>query len=104
MDIQRAARLTAQGRYEFSDHAERERLHDKFTVNDVKGVALRGELLEDYPEDPRGSSCLMLGWAADGRPVHSVLTILPTEVVRFITVYEPIPPKWLDAWTRGEKR
>ena len=43
MDIQRVARLTTQGRYEFSDHAERERIHDNFTVADVKNVALRGE-------------------------------------------------------------
>jgi hypothetical protein len=104
MDIQRVARLTTQGRYEFSDHAERERIHDKFTVADVKNVALRGELLEDYPKDPRGHSCLMLGWAADKRPVHAVLTILPTDVVRFITVYEPTLPKWSDAQTRGERR
>ena len=104
MDTQRVALLTTQGRYEFSDHAERERIHDGFTVADVKGVALRGELLEDYPEDPRGHSGLMLGWAADGRPIHAVLTVLPTDAVRFITVYEPTPPKWLDAWTRGEKR
>jgi len=104
MDIQRVASLVNQRRYEFSDHAERERINEGFTVDDVKGIALRGDLLEDYPEDPRGHSCLMLGQAADGRPIHSVLTILPTDVVRFITVYEPTPPKWSNAWTRGEKR
>lgn len=103
MDIEKMALLTAQGRYEFSEHAERERIADGFSVKDVKGIALHGELLEDYPEDTRGHSCLMLGWAADGRPVHSVLTILPTEVVRFITVYEPTRPKWIDPRTRGSK-
>ena len=104
MDTQRVASLTAQGRYEFSDHAERERINDGFTVDDVKGIALQGDLLEDYPEDPRVHSCLMIGRSADGRPIHSVLTILPTDVVRFITVYEPTLPKWLNARTRGEKR
>ncbi len=104
MDTRRVASLIAQGRYEFSDHAERERINDGFTVDDVKGIALQGDLLEDYPKDPRGHSCLMLGQAADGRPIHSVLTILPTDVVRFITVYEPTLPKWLNGWTRGEKQ
>ena len=47
MDIEKIARLTIQGRYEFSEHAERERIADGFSVKDVKGVALHGELLED---------------------------------------------------------
>lgn len=103
MDLERVSRLTAQGCYEFSEHAERERIHDHFSVADVKGVATNGELIEDYPEDPRGHSCLMLGWSEDGRPIHVVLTILPTDVVRFITVYEPTKPKWIDPWTRARK-
>jgi len=103
MDLELVARLTAQGRYEFSEHAECERIHDGFSVTEVKGIAIKGELLEDYPEDPRGHSCLMLGWCQDGRPVHAVLTILATRVVRFITVYEPTEPKWIDPWTRARK-
>lgn len=101
MDVEKIAYLTACGLYEFSEHAEQERIADGFSVEDVKKVALYGELIEDYPEDLRGHSCLMLGWAVDGRPIHAVLTILLTEVVRFITVYEPTSPKWVDPWTRG---
>ena len=103
MDLELVSRLTAQGRYEFSEHAERERIHDHFTVDEIKGVAINGELIEDYPEDPRGHSCLMLGWGKDGRPIHVVLAILPTDVVRFITVYEPTRPKWINPWTRARK-
>jgi hypothetical protein len=34
-------------------------------------VVLEGEGIEDYPDDPRGHSCLMLG-TAGGRSVHIV--------------------------------
>jgi len=44
MDAQRVAALITLGRYEFSDHAERERINDGFTVDDVKGIALQGDL------------------------------------------------------------
>jgi hypothetical protein len=103
MDITRVSRLVTQGRYEFSEHAERERIHDEFSVRDVKEVAICGELLEDYPGDQRGPNCLMLGWAQDGSPIHAVLTILPTEVVRFITVYKPTAPKWVNPRTRARR-
>ena len=44
MDLERVSQLTTQGRYEFSEHAERERIHDCFSVAEVKGVAINGEL------------------------------------------------------------
>lgn len=40
------------------------------------------EVIEDYPEDVRGHSCLMLGWV-ESRPVHAVLTV--TELPFLIT-------------------
>ncbi|MBM3236572.1 DUF4258 domain-containing protein [Candidatus Poribacteria bacterium] len=40
--------------------------------NEVRVVIFSGEIIEDYPEDVRGHSCLMLGWSSVGRPVHVV--------------------------------
>jgi hypothetical protein len=34
-----------------------------------------GEVLEDYPSDPRGPSALILGYAPDGAPLHAVCTL-----------------------------
>lgn len=45
------------------------------------------EIIENYPDDPRGHSCLVLGWLADGRPVHVVLGL--SEPLCIITVYDP---------------
>ena len=31
------------------------------------------EIVESYPDDPRGNSCLVLGWWDDDRPLHIVI-------------------------------
>lgn len=86
--------------YEFSIHAEREREDEHILVEELEQSVASGELLEDYPDDPRGHSCLILGFTQDGRAIHRVWGLLPDGRVRVITVYIPLPPKWTDARTR----
>ena len=69
-------------------------------------MALRNcEVIEDYPEDPRGHSCLGLG-LADTRPVHAVCAIEddPRELL-LITVYDPSqrPERWEAGFRRRRK-
>jgi hypothetical protein len=52
------------------------------------------EIIEDYLEDHRGPSCLILGWTRTRRPLH-VQVSYPPEVT-IVTVYEPDPAKWID--------
>jgi hypothetical protein len=105
MDIARVKALIQQRRYKTSHHAEVEREAETITIDDIKTAILNGELLEDYSDDPRGHSCLMLGTAEDGRPLHIVLTILERiEEALIITVYVPVPPKWLDPRTRAPRK
>ena len=42
------------------------------TVEEVRSIVLRGQIIENYPEDARGHSCLMLGTGDSGRVVHVV--------------------------------
>lgn len=62
---------------------------------------VRGELLEDYPEDPRGHSCLILSYI-QGRLIHTICGMSEYGVV-FITAYWPKEPKWIDERTRRER-
>ena len=39
---------------------------------EVRSVINTGESIEDYPEDARGHSCLVLGHGTDNRPLHVV--------------------------------
>ncbi len=91
-------------RYEISVHAERERRNDGLLVSEIENSLLvHGELLEDYPDDPRGHSCLVLSFTASGQPIHTVWGFLPTGWIRLITVYVPELPWWVDPRTRRER-
>ena len=87
--------------YEISLHADDERLAEHLTVVEVEATLMRGEILEDYPQDPRGSSCLVLGFTPAGRPVHVVCGRNSLGRLVWITVYVPAMPKWRDARTRN---
>jgi hypothetical protein len=90
----------AAGAYEFSLHADDERLDDALTVADVETALRAAELLEDYPDDPRGHSCLVLGYTG-GDPVHVVCGLTRQQRLFLITVYRPRMPKWRDERTRN---
>jgi hypothetical protein len=90
--------------YEFSLHAEHEREDEHILVEEIEQSVISGELLENYPDDPRGHSCLILGFTRAGRAIHSVWGLLPDGRVRVITVYIPLPPKWIDPWTRRRRK
>lgn len=53
-----------------------------------------GEIIESYPHDPRGPSCLILGYAEAGRPIHVVCGTADPETLLIITAYEPDPVEW----------
>jgi hypothetical protein len=62
---------------------------------DVRRVLDEGEIIEDYPEDMRGHSCLILGRGGDGRPIHIVCTP-KDEYLAVITAYIPDEAQWLE--------
>ena len=59
-------------------------------------------LLEDYPIDPRGHSCLILGFTKASLPIHIVCGYLFEEEFLIITLYRPDPEQWIDWRTRKE--
>ena len=101
MDIEWIKRQIRSGSYEFSGHAEDERQAERISIADVEAALLNGEVLEDYPNNPRGPSCLVLGYGIPGYPIHVVCGQTPSRRVRLITVYIPSQPRWVDERTRG---
>lgn len=100
MDIEWLRQQIRLGNYEFSGHAEDERQSERIPISEVEEVLLKGEILEDYPNDPRGPSCLVLGYSGQGYPIHVVCGQTPLRRLRLITVYTPSLPKWIDERTR----
>jgi len=60
--------------------------------SEVEAVVVRGDVIEDYPEDVRGHSCLMTA-APEGRAVHVVCSP-KADYLAVITVYLPEPAHW----------
>jgi len=80
----------------FSLHAVMEATADRLPVGEVIRAIVdpNAEIIEDYPDDPRGRSCLILGWPAEGGPIHVVVSYPPDPAV--ITVYRPDPERWVE--------
>lgn len=66
---------------------------------EVRRVVERGEVIEDYPENARGHSCLMLGRGTGDRPVHVVCSP-KDEYLAVITAYLPDPDEWSSDFRR----
>ena len=72
MNIDEICQLIREKRYEISLHAQQERLEDDLDISDVEAAIVHGEIIEDYPNDPRGASCLVAGQAGI-KSIHAVL-------------------------------
>lgn len=85
----------------FLPHAIRQmsRPQRMISSDEVRTVVKQGELIEDYPNDPRGHSCLMLGSGDSGRAVHVVCSP-KDDYLAIITAYLPDPGQWSDDFRR----
>ncbi len=68
------------------------------STTDIRKVIDEGEIIEDYPEDVRGHSCLMLGIDMNGRPIH-IVCAPKDEYLAIITAYVPNPNQWSKDYT-----
>jgi hypothetical protein len=73
------------------------------TVDEVRSVVTRGHVIEDYADDARGHSCLMLGFGEDRRPIHVVCAPKP-EFLAIITAYLPDEREWHPGFKIRKKR
>jgi len=60
----------AAGQFEFSKHAVDQSILRHVTIQEVREVFAVGEIIEDYPRDKYGPSCLVLGFTMAERPLH----------------------------------
>jgi hypothetical protein len=87
--------------YEFSKHAVDQSIIRDISVTEVEEIMTgSAEIIEDYPEDKYGSSCLILGFTKTGRPLHVQCSYPSRPLLKIITVYEPDPGLWVDCRIR----
>ncbi len=83
--------------FEFTKHAVDQSIIRDISVAEVEEmIAIRSEVVEDYPDDKYGPSCLVLGFTNADRPLHIQCSYPIRPLVKIITLYEPDPDLWID--------
>ncbi len=90
------------GQFEFSKHALDQSIIRRVSVQELREACENGEMIEDYPEDKYGPSCLILGKTVLERPLHIQCSYPSRPLIKIVTVYEPDPARWIDFKIRRE--
>ena len=74
-EIRNQIRLAGERKVLFLPHALRQMMRFDSMISrlEVRQVLTQGEVIEDYPEDQRGHSCLMLGFGEGGTGLTRLL-------------------------------
>lgn len=94
MDMQAIQALIRSRVYSWRQHAIQWSIARAISEEEVVEALLSGEIIETYPDDKYGPSCLILGRTRTGRPLHVQCSLPPT--VWIITLYEPDSQEWTD--------
>jgi hypothetical protein len=86
----------AAGEFEFSQHAVDQSILRRISVSEVRDAIAVGEIIEDYPDDKYGPSCLLFGRTAAARPLHIQCSYPSRPLLKIITLYEPDENLWID--------
>jgi hypothetical protein len=85
------------GQFEFSRHAVDQSIIRNISVQEIReAINDNAKIIEDYPIDKYGPSCLILGFTKDHRPLHIQCSYPSRTVLKIITLYEPDPVKWIN--------
>ncbi len=86
----------AAGQFEYSQHAVDQTTLRRIAVHELREAMANGEVIEDYPSDKYGPSCLVLGFTTANRPIHIQCSHPSRPLIKIITAYQPDSNEWDD--------
>ena len=97
-------KTAANKRILYLPHAIRQmsRPNRMISPEEVRDVIEQGEIIEDYPDDQRGHSCLIFYYSLEGRPVH-VVCAPKVDYLAEITAYIPSVEEWEENYTKRKR-
>jgi hypothetical protein len=94
--IEEIRQKVRQNQFEFSQHAVDQSILRQISVQELREAIEQSQIIEDYPDDKYGASCLLLGFTLMNRALHIQCSYPSRPLLKIITVYEPAPTLWID--------
>ena len=82
--------------YLLTAHASQRGVQRGISSSEIEEAVIAGEVIEDYPDDKYGPSCLIFGMTNTKRILHIQVSYPPN--VKVITLYEPLSDEWESDW------
>ncbi|MFW6105348.1 MAG: DUF4258 domain-containing protein [Chloroflexota bacterium] len=91
--LKRIKRFVEQDSFIVSRHARLRMFQRNVSTDDIKGILLKGEIIEEYIDDEPCPSALILGFL-ENIPYHAIVAQCEDHV-RIVTVYKPGQDRWI---------
>lgn len=101
--IDEIRRKFAADEVEFTKHATLRSVFRQIAISEIREAIAVGRVIEEYPDDKYGPSCLVFGRTALQRPLHIQCSTPEREILKIITVYEPNIEEWIEFEQRKSK-
>jgi len=101
LDLERIKKFIKEDKFIISNHAKVRMFQRNVSTDNITDIVIRGEIIEEYPEDEPCPSALMLGFLKN-TPYHVVIAQCEDHM-RIVTVYYPKEDKWINYRTRRHK-
>jgi len=97
--------LVEGGEVRISEHGYDEMAEEGIFTRDIVNGIRKAELLEDYPDFPKGPCVLVMQKDRNGLPIHTVWGIPKSELspAVLVTAYRPDPTLWSDDLRRRKQ-
>ncbi len=94
MNLEKIKRAFSTRNFRYTKHGLEQRIKRHIAAPEINEAIQKGEIIENYPDDKYGPSCLILGFTNNNIPLHVQIAFQP--IISIVTVYKPDPKEWID--------
>jgi Domain of unknown function (DUF4258) len=98
--IEEICQKITEDQFEFSKHAVDQSILRGIRVQEIIEAITNGQVIESYPDDKYGPSCLVSGITQAKRNIHIQCSYPSRPLIKIITLYEPNLTQWQKNFTK----